>query len=127
MSKLTFEGLIKLQEANRGQVVVREGGYRVRVHVFLGECGVAAGARQILRALMEEINRTGVQDLVITTSGCAGLCSREPMMEVEIQGESPVRYGNLDPAKVREIFSAHLLGGKVVEKYTLTEETAAKA
>jgi NADP-reducing hydrogenase subunit HndB len=125
MSKLTFDDLLKLKEANRGNLVVREGGHRVRIDVHLGDCGVKAGAREIMGALMREINERGIQDIILTGSGCAGLCPREPMMEVEIAGEKPVRYGNLTPEKIREIFYAHILEGRPVGKYTLTEEAKA--
>ena len=53
------------------------------------------------------------------TSGCAGLCSREPMMTVELKGEAPVKYVDLDDLKTKKIFEAHVLGGKVVEEYAL--------
>jgi NADP-reducing hydrogenase subunit HndB len=59
------------------------------------------------------------KDIVLTTSGCAGLCSREPMMTVEVKGEAPVKYVDLDEEKTRKIFAEHVLSGAVVQEYAL--------
>ena len=63
----------------------------------MGTCGIAAGAREVMAALLGEIERQGVTDVLVTTSGCAGLCSREPMATVEVLGQAPVKYANLTP------------------------------
>ncbi|MFB0515134.1 MAG: ferredoxin, partial [Candidatus Neomarinimicrobiota bacterium] len=82
-------------------------------------CGIAAGARNIMNALINEIGERGITDLILTTSGCAGLCSREPMATVEIAGEAPVKYVDLTEEKIREILSQHVLKGKIVTEYAL--------
>jgi len=68
---------------------------------------------------MDEIQKRDIKDVIVTTSGCAGLCSREPMVTVELLGEAPVKYVDLNPDKMREIFTEHVLGKKIVEKYAL--------
>jgi len=77
-------------------------------------------------ALLEEINNANVTDVMVTTSGCAGLCAKEPMATVEIQGEAPIKYVFLNKDKIRRIFKEHILGGKPVEEYALVvgSETA---
>ena len=72
-----------------------------------------------MTAVMDEIQKRDVKDVIVTTSGCAGLCSREPMITVELLGEAPVKYVDLNADKMREIFAQHVLGGKPVEKYAL--------
>jgi NADP-reducing hydrogenase subunit HndB len=68
---------------------------------------------------MDEIARRDVQDVIVTTSGCAGLCSREPMATIELMGEAPVKYIDLDEEKTRKILVEHVMGGKIVEEYAL--------
>jgi NADP-reducing hydrogenase subunit HndB len=120
MPKLTIEELARTRERARGTLILREGGeFRAKINVHMGTCGIAAGARAVMSALMEEVERRGLRDVLLTTSGCAGLCSREPMMTVEVSGSPPVKYVNLDAAKAREILEKHILGGALVTAYAL--------
>jgi len=126
MPKLTVEDLKKIKEQQRALFSLREGKFRVKVTVHMGTCGLAAGARDVMDALLEEINNANVTDVMVTTSGCAGLCAKEPMATVEIQGSAPVKYVFLNKDKIRRIFKEHILGGKPVEEYALVvgSETA---
>jgi NADP-reducing hydrogenase subunit HndB len=120
MPKLTFEDLEKIRDQAQRAMAVREGGaYRAKVNVHMGTCGIAAGARMVMTALMKEIKTRDLQDVLLTSSGCAGLCSQEPMITVEIAGRAPVKYVNLSEAKVLEIFEKHIQGGSIVEDYAL--------
>jgi NADP-reducing hydrogenase subunit HndB len=98
---------------------MREGSGRARVIVHMGTCGIAAGARPVMNALMEEIETRNVKDVILTISSCAGLCSREPMITVELQDEPPVKYVDLTPEKAKKIFVEHVLGGNMVKEYAL--------
>jgi NADP-reducing hydrogenase subunit HndB len=120
MAKLSIEDLKKIKESVQASVNLREGGYRAKVNIHMGTCGIASGARGIMTAVMNEIEKGDIKDVIVTTSGCAGLCSREPMITVELLGAPPVKYIDLTPDKMREIFSEHVLGGKVLEKYALS-------
>jgi NADP-reducing hydrogenase subunit HndB len=119
MPKLTLDDLKRIKEEAKTATTLREGGQRVKITVHMGTCGIASGARAVMSAFMDEIAKRQVQDVIITTSGCAGLCSREPMATVELLGEAPVKYVDLDDAKTREILVEHVIGGKMVEKYAL--------
>ena len=119
MAKLTIDDLKKIKEKHKADFTVREGGYRAKITVHMGTCGIAAGARTVMTALMEEIEQAKVDDVIVTTSGCAGLCSREPMATVEIIDNPPVKYVQLNEKKIREIFKEHILGGNVMEKYAM--------
>lgn len=119
MPKLTIEDLKRIKEEYKATTTLREGGYRAKVTVHMGTCGIAAGARKVMEALLDEIARNNVTDVIVTTSGCAGLCSKEPMATVEIINEAPVKYCYLNDEKIRRIFKEHLIGGKVVEDLAL--------
>jgi NADP-reducing hydrogenase subunit HndB len=119
MAKLTIADLKKIKEEYHANQQLREGGFTAKVTVHMGTCGIAAGARGIMDAILDELNRSGRKDVAITTSGCAGLCSREPMITVERAGESPVRYISLTPEKVRKVFAEHVMSGTPVKEYAL--------
>ena len=119
MPKLKPEDLEKISERMRKMTLLREGAGRAKVTVHMGTCGIAAGARKIMSALLAEMEQKEVQDVIVTTSGCAGLCSREPMATVEIQEEAPVKYGDLTEEKMGRILSDHVLGGEIVAEYAL--------
>lgn len=119
MPRLTIDDLIKIKEKHKADFALREGGYRAKVTVHMGTCGIAAGARNVMTALMDEITNAGITDVIVTTSGCAGLCAREPLATVEIMHQSPVKYGDLNEEKIRTIFAEHILGGNPVEKFAL--------
>ncbi len=119
MPRLTIDDLKKIKEKHKATFTLREGGYRAKVTVHMGTCGIAAGARDIMTALMDETAQAGVEDVIVTTSGCAGLCAREPMATVEIVNNPPVRYIDLTEEKIKEIFKEHVIGGDAVEKYAL--------
>lgn len=119
MSKIKPEDLVKIRERMARTMNLRDGDARAKVTVHMGTCGIAAGARKIMSSLLGLIEEKKVNDVVITTSGCAGLCSREPMLTVELKGEAPIKYVDLDEEKTRKIFSEHVLSGVVVEEYAL--------
>jgi len=119
MAKLTLEDLKKIKEDAKAATTLREGGYRAKITVHMGTCGIASGARKVMSAFMDEVSKKNLNDVIVTTSGCAGLCSREPMATVELLNEAPVKYVDLDEEKTREILTEHVIGGKIVEKYAL--------
>jgi NADP-reducing hydrogenase subunit HndB len=75
----------------------------------MGTCGIAAGAREIMDALLDEMKKKKATDVVVTTSGCAGLCNREPMATVELKDQPPVKYFDLTPAGMLETISSSLI------------------
>ncbi len=119
MVKLKPEDLERISEKMRKMVILREGTDRARIVVHMGTCGIAAGARKIMAAILALIEEKDAKEVIVTSSGCAGLCSREPMMTVELKGEAPVKYADLTEKKVREIFTEHVMGGNIVTEYAL--------
>ncbi len=119
MSKISIEDLKKIKERERGKMVLREGEYRAKITVHMGTCGIAAGARDVMAEFRVAMAEQGVTDVILTNSGCAGLCAQEPMITVEVVDQSPVKYVLLDRGKARRIFDEHVMSGKPVEDYAL--------
>jgi NADP-reducing hydrogenase subunit HndB len=119
MAKLTVDDLKRIKEEVRSSTVLREGGFRAKVNIHMGTCGIAAGARKLMAVVLKEIEEKKIRDVMVTTSGCAGLCSREPMATVEILGKPPVKYCDLNEERMKEIFVHHVLNGEIVEAYAL--------
>ena len=117
MAKISIEDLKRIKESVQAAVTLREGGYRAKVNIHMGTCGIASGARELMNAVLDEMAKGDIKDVIVVTSGCAGLCSREPMITVELLGSAPVKYVDLNPEKMREIFEKHVLGGQIVEEY----------
>ena len=117
--KLRIQDLAKIREKTRALQTIRESKGRAKVTVHMGTCGIAAGAREIMDALLDEMEKKKVKDVIVATSGCAGLCNREPMVTVEVKGQPPVKYVDLTPEKIRRIFATHVLGGHLVPDYAL--------
>lgn len=119
MPKLKPEDLDRIARRMRQQTVLREGAGRAKVTVHMGTCGIAAGARGVMSTMLSLIDEQGIQDVILTTSGCAGLCSREAMMTVELKDNTPVKYADLDDVKTKKIFNEHVMNGKIVTEYAL--------
>ena len=97
----------------------REG---TRVVVGMGTCGIAAGARPVLLAFLEEIKKRNIQDVTVTQTGCIGVCRLEPMVEVYRPGEEKVTYIKMTPDKVKRIIAEHIVNGRAVTEYTIGAE-----
>lgn len=119
MPKLTIDDLKKIREKAQGTVKLREGIGRGKITIHMGTCGIASGARDIMDVLMEEIETKDINDVIVTTSGCAGLCSREPMATVELPEKPPVKYVDLTKDKIKKILNNHVMDGKIVNEFAL--------
>lgn len=119
MPKISIQDLKKIKERERSKMVLREGQFRAKVTVHMGTCGIAAGAREIMGVFRDEIANRELTDIMLTNSGCAGLCAKEPMITVEIMDQSPVKYISLSKEKALRIFEEHVIGGRAVEDFAL--------
>lgn len=119
MKKLKIGDLAKIRENVRRTANLRQGKARAKITIHMGTCGIAAGARDILSSLLTEIDKQKLKDIIITTSGCAGLCSREPMATVEMKGKAPVKYVDLTKTKMKKILENHVLKGNIVTEYAM--------
>jgi NADP-reducing hydrogenase subunit HndB len=119
MAKLKIEDLKKIKEKVHAETALRDGFKRVKVTVHMGTCGIASGAKEVMDSLMSEIEEAAVSDVMVTTSGCMGLCSREPLVTVEILGQEPIKYEYVNPNKMRQIFKRHILEGEIQTPFVL--------
>ncbi len=118
----SIEDLNQLREKARARLTLRNGGNeRARITVAMGTCGIASGAREVLLAVVDELEQRGIYDVVVTQSGCRGLCEREPMLVVQPKGGAAVTYGDLNAEKARTIIAQHLGEGVVVEEWVVTQ------
>ncbi|MFO7985201.1 MAG: (2Fe-2S) ferredoxin domain-containing protein [Desulfatiglandaceae bacterium] len=120
MAKLRVEDLKRIKDASKGTVNLRDGAYRVKITVHMGTCGIAAGARKIMNSLLDKIQEADATDIILTSSGCAGLCNHEPMITVEVKDMAPVKYVLLDEEKIQRIFEEHVMKGNPVPEYALS-------
>ena len=111
-----------IKDRMKNKVVLREGTGDVRVVVGMATCGIAAGARPVLNAFVEEINNAGLYEKVtVSQTGCVGYCQLEPIVEVYEAGKEKVTYIHMTAEKVKDVVEKHLKGGKVVSDYTVTD------
>jgi NADP-reducing hydrogenase subunit HndB len=115
----SVEELKKLREQARGQVDLRSGPKENRITVHMGTCGIAAGARDILSALAEELGRAAVGNVTLRQSGCIGLCDQEPMLTYTDKTGRDYMYVQLTREKAREFVAGHILGGSPLDQYIL--------
>ena len=115
--------LQKLREEMQGKIGIRhDGDTAVRVVVGMATCGIAAGARPVLNAFVEEVNNAGLTDKVtVSQTGCVGYCQLEPIVEIHEAGKDKVTYIHMTADKAKEVVEKHLKGGKVVTEYTVTD------
>jgi len=119
MPKLKPEDLKRIREEMKKTISLRHGEGKAKIIVHMGTCGIAAGARNVLSALLKAMGEKDIKDVIVTTSGCAGLCSREPMATVEIKGQAPVKYIDLNEEKIVKILEEHVVKGNIVKEYAL--------
>jgi len=119
MPRMSIEDLKRIREGGRQSMNLRAGAARARITVHMGTCGISAGARDVMAALLREVETRNLTDVIVTTSGCAGLCSREPIATVELAGQPPVKYVDLKPERMVRILQEHVLEGKIVTDFAL--------
>ncbi len=116
----SLEELKAIRERMQAQVNLRqESGDTIRVVVGMATCGIAAGARPVLTAFMDEVSKRGLQNVQVTQTGCIGVCRLEPIVEVYAPGQEKVTYVKMTPEKVPQIVAEHLVNNHVVTEYTI--------
>jgi len=112
--------LTKIREKMDGKVILHEGTNDIRIVVGMATCGIAAGARPVLDAIVEEVKKAGLSDKVtVTQTGCIGICRLEPLVEVHESGKAKITYIKMTPDKAKRIVEEHIKGGKPVIEYTI--------
>lgn len=116
----SLEELKAIRERMQGQVGLRsEDESQTRVVVGMATCGIASGARPVLKALSDAVQEKKIANAAVTQTGCIGLCQYEPIVEVMEPGKDKVTYVKMTPEKAMEVVEQHLIRGQIVSDYTL--------
>ncbi len=117
----SLEELLAIKEKAQAQIAARdaEGNDGIRVVVGMATCGIAAGARPVLKALTEELEKRNVKNVSVTQTGCIGMCQYEPIIEVYAPGKEKVTYVQMTAEKAVKVVANHLVNGEVVKEYTV--------
>ncbi len=116
----SLEDLKKLREAALEKRAVKTASGQAQVTVAMGTCGIAAGARETMKAILDTIETENLSGIVVSQTGCIGLCEKEPIVQVVIGEQPKVIYGKVNPEVARRIMKEHVTGGKPVEEYIVT-------
>ena len=109
-----------IRDKARAAVNIRENAEaETRVLVGMATCGIAAGARPVLNAFVEEVNKRGLRDTMVTQTGCIGICQYEPVVEIITTGKEKVTYVKMTAEKAVRVVNDHLVNGNVVTEYTI--------
>jgi len=116
---MKLEDLKKIREKASKDIELRQKNARIKIVVGMGTSGIAAGARDVLKALLDEIAARNLTDVMVTQTGEKGLASHEPMIEVHEEGKDVVIYGNIDAEKARKIVAEHIVNHNPVTEYVI--------
>lgn len=118
--------LEEIRKKTLDEIGMRKNQDAVRVVVGMATCGIAAGARPVMSAFLEEIKKRNLQDVNVTITGCIGVCRLEPVVEVIQPDGSKVTYVKMTPEKAVQIVAEHIVNGRVCTQYTIGAEEAGK-
>ena len=110
----SIEELRELRKKLKKDMSARNEDEQPKIIIGMGTCGIAAGAREILKTVMEEINKRDLE-VAVTQTGCIGMCEKEPLIDVKLPGKERITYGNLDTDDVKQIIVEHVINGNIVE------------
>ncbi|AZR72722.1 hypothetical protein BBF96_04540 [Anoxybacter fermentans] len=118
----SIEELQKIKDQVLEEIKLRDNDSNsIQVEVGMGTCGIAAGAREVMQAILDELNKRKVTGVKVVQTGCIGLCAEEPLVIVKQPNKGTVIYGNLDPNKARQIVAQHLVNGLIIEEWVVNE------
>ena len=117
----SLEELLAIRDKAKAAMTDREGtGDGIRVVVGMATCGIAAGARPVLNAFVDEVAKRNLKNVTVAQTGCIGMCQYEPIVEVLQPGKEKVTYVKVDSDKAKSIVEEHIKNGKVLVDYTIS-------
>lgn len=117
----SLDELRELRDKVRREIELREKNTnQIRISVGMATCGIAAGARQVMTRLLEEVEKNKLSHVNVTQTGCIGMCKLEPIVEVQFPGEEKITYVKMTPEKATRIISQHIIAHKIVSEYTIS-------
>ena len=118
----TLDDLKKIREQAQKSIQVRESQQKSKIVVAMGTCGIASGAREVMAAIMDELEKRGISDVAVTQSGCKGLCEQEPTVDVVKVGQPTVTYGYVTPDKARAIVAQHIINDQIAGDWVVATD-----
>jgi NADP-reducing hydrogenase subunit HndB len=116
----SLDDLKKLREQALQKRDVKKAEGHAQVIVGMGTCGIAAGARDTMKAILDIIENEGLSGIIVTQTGCIGLCEKEPIVQVMVGSSEKVVYGKVSPEVARQIMHDHVVAGKVVDNHVIS-------
>ncbi|OPY58558.1 MAG: NADP-reducing hydrogenase subunit HndB [Pelotomaculum sp. PtaU1.Bin035] len=117
----SVDELMKFKEAALDKIKERKADGKTTIVVGMGTCGITAGAREVMMAIIDEIDKRNLSDVIVTQTGCAGMCQHEPIVEVNKPGTPQIVYGHLDEDKARRLVFEHVINGNVISEWALVQ------
>ncbi|MDN5347420.1 MAG: NADP-reducing hydrogenase subunit HndB [Clostridia bacterium] len=117
----SLEELRQIKEKALEEIRLREQEKKVQVIIGMGTCGIAAGAREVMSAILDELGKRRLTNVAVTQTGCIGLCAQEPLVDVIFPGKPKVTYGKIDPFKARQIVAQHIVNGIIIEEWVVNK------
>jgi NADP-reducing hydrogenase subunit HndB len=117
----SLSDLEKIRQQALEKVSIRKDRKGTRIVVGMATCGIAAGARPVLTAFVEEVNKRNLTDVMVSQTGCIGVCTLEPIVEIYSPGQDKVTYVKMTPEKVTKVVSDHIVNGKILKEYIITQ------
>ena len=108
-----------IRQKNVAGVGMRRENDGTRIVVGMATCGIAAGARPVMTAFVEEIGKRNLQNVTVVQTGCIGVCRLEPIVEVYEPGKEKVTYVKMTPDKAKQVVAEHIVNGNVIADYTI--------
>lgn len=115
----SLEELQKIKERALERRKMGGAGARARITVAMGTCGIAAGARDTMKAILDVMEQRQIADIVVTQTGCLGLCEYEPIVQIQIGETDAITYGKINPARVPVLIEKHLVNGEAVTEWQI--------
>lgn len=115
----SLDDLRKIKERVQEDIKLREGKEMIKIIVGMGTCGINAGAREIMNTIIDEIEKRNLHNVAVTQTGCIGLCTNEPLVDVVVPGQAIVTYGQVSKDKIKKIISQHVVNGKPIPEWIL--------
>lgn len=114
----SLKELKELRESLQRDMSARDNADKAKLIIGMGTCGIAAGARNILKVALDEIEKREL-DVIVSQTGCIGMCEKEPLLDVKLPGKDRITYGNLEEKDVKKIILEHVVNGNVVEQLAI--------
>lgn len=92
---------------------------RARIVIGMATCGIAAGAKLVMNSILDELKRNDINNVIVSQTGCIGICKLEPVVEVYMPGKEKVTYVKMNVTRARRMIYEHVIGGKVINEYTM--------